>query len=986
MKSPSVFRIRTVRNKYYLENFIQAKPFAIILFCFISLQQVFSQQSGKENNRFGIMDGNHVKTVFNNAGVIGQPGDVGPRGAWLYPANGYIGDENILLGFELPIKDYNNDGKLDTIHSVVTCPTNRPTLMRDEDPNTGVPWTFEPVNGFFNPNGQSVSMSNNPATWPDSWNGQWNGLMGMGKTTATLETYFQMDDQNDYRFNFAANNTLGVAYLPDTTNINRKGQGIRVDVRYLQFNSPLFHDVLFKVYDIKNESSFKYDKVVFGNFVGTYIGVTGTDGGPQEYNDDYSILYKKENVIVSGDFKNGAPSRNPLWIGPVGMFGSAFVDTPNTDSISSFYYFSPANNIKLGDDESLWKNMKPGFYAHPNNIMNDTIPVAGSDGDYIFGSNYFSLGSGETKRIVMLSAYGYTAKEIFQKVRIAKVLYNNNFDTSKIGTHIQLTNLTSHTTVSANYQITWNSEKIVSSADIYFSPDAGVTWQTIEKDLANNQSYLWNTANVADCSFGIIRVFMKDAQGKIIDFSHSGFITVNNAGNGTPFIRILDKTFSSENPLTQKTIDVTMLIGDPDNTTLSLQIFYDAGNGYQLRTAQSINSDTAAQTVNINLETLPNSNSITLRFVLSDGSKADTISTLRFQKQTPRTVLQEANALFTSRNISDPGSISVNVFDPKKLTSDTYVISFCDTATAVNPDIYVGTKTIQIRTFSVFNKTKEIYTLQNVPLIPFTESPAFDGLTLFSKGVTTTVNKTAWNDSALSKYKAYPEAVSLFSGEMLLYANPSDYKLIFYNQVVDTSLAHPKYPGVLNATPIKFKLINQKTNLSLKTHWFSVDGNSIYGSQLIAVEDILGKQRPTWTIYFPDKDPLDLTRNIQEGDTLFVSTIKGVSYYDTITVSNLVLTADNNHSFTPNSFELFQNYPNPFNPVTTIKYQLPEAARVTVKVYDVIGREVAALVNELQNEGNYSTQLNASKLSSGIYFYTLRAGNFVSTKKMVLLK
>lgn len=88
----------------------------------------------------------------------------------------------------------------------------------------------------------------------------------------------------------------------------------------------------------------------------------------------------------------------------------------------------------------------------------------------------------------------------------------------------------------------------------------------------------------------------------------------------------------------------------------------------------------------------------------------------------------------------------------------------------------------------------------------------------------------------------------------------------------------------------------------------------------------------------------------------------------------------------PGKFSLDQNYPNPFNPSTTIKYQVPIAGLVSLKVYNLIGQEVATLVNEVQSAANYETAFDASQYSSGIYFYTLRAGNFVQTKMMVLLK
>lgn len=86
------------------------------------------------------------------------------------------------------------------------------------------------------------------------------------------------------------------------------------------------------------------------------------------------------------------------------------------------------------------------------------------------------------------------------------------------------------------------------------------------------------------------------------------------------------------------------------------------------------------------------------------------------------------------------------------------------------------------------------------------------------------------------------------------------------------------------------------------------------------------------------------------------------------------------------SFELAQNYPNPFNPSTNIKYSLAERSNVTIKVYDMLGSEVATLVNQVQDAGTHNVVFNASNLASGMYVYTITAGNFTATKKMMLLK
>ncbi len=88
----------------------------------------------------------------------------------------------------------------------------------------------------------------------------------------------------------------------------------------------------------------------------------------------------------------------------------------------------------------------------------------------------------------------------------------------------------------------------------------------------------------------------------------------------------------------------------------------------------------------------------------------------------------------------------------------------------------------------------------------------------------------------------------------------------------------------------------------------------------------------------------------------------------------------------PKEFSLSQNYPNPFNPTTMIKFQLPISNYVTLKIYDVLGKEVATLFDGEKPAGMYEVQFNASNIPSGVYFYTLRAGEFIETRKMILLK
>jgi len=119
------------------------------------------------------------------------------------------------------------------------------------------------------------------------------------------------------------------------------------------------------------------------------------------------------------------------------------------------------------------------------------------------------------------------------------------------------------------------------------------------------------------------------------------------------------------------------------------------------------------------------------------------------------------------------------------------------------------------------------------------------------------------------------------------------------------------------------------------------------------------------------RDALTTYKNV------FVKPIKDVD------VQNKINSDEGN---TPQTFSLNQNYPNPFNPSTVIEYQLPKDGFVTLKLYDILGREVSTLVNGFRAQGKYSVSFNASKLASGIYFYQLKSNGFSSIKKMILTK
>ena len=119
----------------------------------------------------------------------------------------------------------------------------------------------------------------------------------------------------------------------------------------------------------------------------------------------------------------------------------------------------------------------------------------------------------------------------------------------------------------------------------------------------------------------------------------------------------------------------------------------------------------------------------------------------------------------------------------------------------------------------------------------------------------------------------------------------------------------------------------------------------------------------------------------------YVSAMTSASFRESLhSVTSVDGNQGSSNNSTVQSFNLFQNYPNPFNPSTKITYTIPELSFITLKVYDVLGNEIAKLVNEEKQIGDYEVEFDGSELTSGIYFYRLQAGSYFETKKMILLK
>jgi hypothetical protein len=157
----------------------------------------------------------------------------------------------------------------------------------------------------------------------------------------------------------------------------------------------------------------------------------------------------------------------------------------------------------------------------------------------------------------------------------------------------------------------------------------------------------------------------------------------------------------------------------------------------------------------------------------------------------------------------------------------------------------------------------------------------------------------------------------------------------------------------------------------------------------ITVRKMNGFFPPTWK-----KDSVDLPGSSSAMAIRFRLKTDGASESNGILLDDIEVVGgipstgvgENTLSELPKSFSLQQNYPNPFNPSTTIEYSIPHSSQVTVRIFDILGRDVAVVVNEEKTPGTYTATWNATSASSGIYFYTLHAGEFRETRRMILIK
>jgi hypothetical protein len=206
---------------------------------------------------------------------------------------------------------------------------------------------------------------------------------------------------------------------------------------------------------------------------------------------------------------------------------------------------------------------------------------------------------------------------------------------------ITLTNLRYHRALKGIETVNWQSSVGRDSVEIWYSPDAGRTWQMVSRSEPNSGSYRWDTQNFKDGAFELLKVFVRNHEGFIFGHDQSSYFTIDNAINGTPFVKILNEEFTTGRIFDQDTLTLKLLVGDSKNVPLTVRFSYssDGGQHFSQFDSYATITDTMSSARMIHLPS-GNSDVAVIKVEVDDGTSVSSDQTYPFIKQTATSVAE----------------------------------------------------------------------------------------------------------------------------------------------------------------------------------------------------------------------------------------------------------------------------------------------------------------------------------------------------------
>ncbi len=927
---------------------------------------VFGQRVAGERNAVKelILDSNSVSTIVYNYGSICKPNTLSNIAdfVWKDYSLGNMFEFGPLISAEV----IGENGKVLHITSDSFVLTGQGDYNKDKTEK----WGWLPRAGYANPDNSEIANSANSDSWPSSWNA-WHGEFGEDVAIANNELFYVMDDFSNAEF----------PYYPFPSDSTKRGLGVSAEVRIYQFGGFLKDAIIVK-YKVKNESPKDLSKVYFGFQGDPHIG------GKSDYNDDMAGYLPKDYIVKEAANTIYNYDSDGIGMGgkPTGYFSFKLLKTPNNLGLTSLHvapYTNSEPNVPK-NDPLMWQWFSADSINPNQNLLNNA-------GDNIihFGTGPFQLKSGESTEIELAI---FLSKDFDDMLHDAFAIQhyinwpvlNNEYNHASGNENykIELQELPKEN--NGNVQISWNYTGTNTDAKVFidYSSDGGIEWTPLIKGQSINESYTWNTKLVEDGVNYMLRVLAYNPDNPrefYYDNCNDRFTINNPEKNSKPEFKFIPFA----DTLRRENATIKWISEDADNSELRVIIEHSTNPTDSFQKIHEAIFSNGNNSFYWNLASIPNYEKNFLRFIIKDDKNETVYTSDEF-------IVNVRRGSYSTSKVQHIGgkstaNVEVLIADTSALKNNTYEVSF---------SIDGKTKNYEVR-----NLTSGNVVLDNLKLVDGMSSPTFEGLRIVIHDTEMDINydQTHFNREALEPtYNVYFSPSNAdYIGQPHVKSS-LDWVVVFNDldtnsngswvNIGDSTLFVPSMKTGVSP----FKVIdidnNEKANYIVDETKNSTlqNGSWDYGEGIILRPKEATGGLVSYAITF------DFSSGIfpRNGDTLYIRTYNPIDSNDVFkfTADNDFILSTRDKIIEPNKFMLYQNYPNPFNPSTTISYSLPKSGLVQLKIYDMLGREIATLVNEEQTSGDYKVRLNASNLASGVYLYRIQSGSFTKSMKMILLK
>ena len=934
---------------------------AVALLTLSALDQGYSQyipwdeRGDPVYRRRAEMEANKLSTSLFNFGFTGRTG-IGQGTPYEWPTGTdrhYIALSTMFVGGE--VVDINGD----TI-SIVSVPAYR------QNPANGATWNFEPVPEYLG--ADQIARNDDPSTWPavwidkmsDStdpgWPGSWNGLLGKNALIDGTEYYYHFSDDLYDRYQF----------YPDSADATRRGLGIVVSERVLEWREFLLEDALITVSEIFNVGALDIERAAATFWIADFVG---GDGDSQDDKPTYDLV---RELVHLNDYDG--VSSNPAFLNArVGTPTMAFIETPGNLGMTNVQYL-PAGSINFSTtpDSFFWQTfMEPGIFFDPDN-------VEFGENDLFASCGFFPLPAGSSQRFITGWVFAEDSLNGKRKASYLKSFVAGGFSTGAVDVSI-LAPLPGQV-VSGTTELQWNANDNAPEllTDILFSSDFGESWILLAADEANDGSFFWYTDTVNDGVLYKLHVIAYDSGGIGYSAMDSSF-TINNGGPAVPEIRFISPQGGE---VFQDEIVITWFGGDADGDPVEVSLSYRIDD--EVAWTQFADGIGNSGMYVWNSAQLPNAASYWLRAEIRDGVQVGVDSVGLFQVQNPRYGIDDS--AFTLRTTLGTGFIQPRIADTTQVTGHRYRVEF-----SVSPD--------STTTYDVFDETASLTVVDDATEVyGNVEGPLFDGIRLLIRNDSLAVSPSSpgWNRAGIYEYQ-----FQLFTfGFQTGLPEYGDYLLQVGSVGLDTSLAITLGSTTYPSRPVNFMITNTVTGQRVPFGFVELDGTD--GRFTARVDGFINRTDLIVMLTMDTQDSLVFSwrfsmnalnggSNPETGDLLQVYLLKPFRTGDSYTFDAIVGPLLGVKEESAEGYVLFQNFPNPFNPITEIRFSLGARRETVLEVYDILGQRVRTLVNDQLVAGNHSVQWDGRndhgrQVASGMYLYRLRTGAYVKTYKMLLLR